>query len=165
MKKFDKKIQIKILKIILIIIWMIAIFIFSSQQGTESGDTSRKFTVAIIQIITGKSLVLDDPFVEGIQLFIRKLAHFTIYAIGGFLIMNYAYTTEKTMKQKMLYSITFGAGYAVTDELHQFFVSGRSAQVLDVAIDTAGVIIGVLIYLALRKLAEFVRNKNNTKVV
>lgn len=164
MKKFDKKIQIKILKIILIIIWMIAIFIFSSQKGTESGNTSRKFTIAIIQIITGKNLALEDPFVEGIQLFIRKLAHFTIYAIGGFLIMNYAYTTEKTMKQKMLYSITFGAGYAVTDELHQFFVFGRSAQVLDVAIDTAGVIIGVLIYLALRKLAEFVRNKNNTKV-
>lgn len=165
MKKFDKKIQIKILKIILIIIWMIAIFIFSSQKGTESGNTSRKFTIAIIQIITGKNLALEDPFVEGIQLFIRKLAHFTIYAIGGFLIMNYAYTTEKTMKQKILYSIAFGAGYAVTDELHQFFVSGRSAQVLDVAIDTAGVIIGVLIYLALRKLAEFVRNKNNTKVV
>lgn len=165
MKKFDKKIQIKILKIILIIIWMMAIFIFSSQKGTESGNTSRKFTIAIIQIITGKNLALEDPFVEGIQLFIRKLAHFTIYAIGGFLIMNYAYTTEKTMKQKILYSIAFGAGYAITDEIHQFFVSGRSAQVLDVAIDTAGVIIGVLIYLALRKLAEFVRNKNNTKVV
>lgn len=165
MKKFDKKIQIKILKIILIIIWMIAIFIFSSQKGTESGNTSRKFTIAIIQIITGKNLALEDPFVEGIQLFIRKMAHFTIYAIGGFLIMNYAYTIKNTMKQKILYSIAFGAGYAVTDELHQFFVSGRSAQVLDVAIDTAGVIIGVLIYLALRKLAEFVRNKNNTKVV
>lgn len=164
MKKFDKKIQIKILKIILIIIWMIAIFIFSSQKGTESGNTSRKFTIAIIQIITGKNLALEDPFVEGIQLFIRKMAHFTIYAIGGFLIMNYAYTIKNTMKQKILYSIAFGAGYAVTDELHQFFVSGRSAQVLDVAIDTAGVIIGVLIYLALRKLAEFVRNKNNTKV-
>lgn len=165
MKKIDKKIQIKILKIILIIAWMIAIFIFSGQQGTESGNTSRKFTVAIIRIITGKSLALNDPFVEEIQLFIRKMAHFTIYAIGGFLIMNYAYTTEKTMKQKILYSIATGGGYAITDELHQFFVSGRSARILDVGIDTAGVIIGVLIYLALRKIIEIVINKNNTKVV
>lgn len=78
--------------------------------------------------------------------------------------MNYAYTTEKTMKQKMLYSITFGAGYAITDEIHQFFVSGRSAQILDIGIDTAGVIIGVLIYLTLRKLIELVIDKNNTKV-
>lgn len=165
MRKIDKKTQIKILKIILIIIWMITIFIFSVQQGTESGNTSRKFTVAIIQIITGKSLALNDPFVEGIQLFIRKMAHFTIYAIGGFLIMNYAYTTEKTMKQKILYSIATGGGYAITDELHQFFVSGRSARILDVGIDTAGVIMGVLIYLALRKLIGILINKNNTKVV
>ncbi len=164
MKKIDKLAQKKFLKIILIIIWMIVIFIFSGQQGTESGDTSKKFTIGIIQIITGKNLALEDPFVVGIQLFVRKMAHFTIYAVGGFLIMNYAYTTEKTMKQKILYSIAFGAGYAVTDELHQFFVSGRSAQVLDVGIDSAGVIIGVLIYLALRKLIELVINKYNTKV-
>lgn len=159
MKKFDKKIQIKILKLILIILWMIVIFIFSGQQGTESGNTSREFTVAIIKIISGKSLALDDPFVEGIQLFIRKMAHFTIYAIGGFLIMNYAYTTEKTMKQKILYSVAIGGGYAITDEIHQFFVSGRSARILDVGIDTAGVIVGIMIYLALRKLIELVINK------
>lgn len=165
MKKIDKKIQIKIFKLILIILWMIAIFIFSSQQGTESGNTSRKFTVAIIQITSGESLTLDDPLVEEIQLFIRKMAHFTIYAIGGFLIINYAYTTEKTMKQKMLYSITFGGGYAVTDEIHQFFVSGRSAQILDVGIDTTGVIIGILIYLALRKLIELVIIHKNTEIV
>ena len=43
-----------------------------------------------------KKLALDDPFIEGIQLVIRKLAHFSVYAIGGFLIMNYAYTINKT---------------------------------------------------------------------
>ena len=59
MKKFDKKTQIKIFNIILIGIWMITIFCFSGQQGFESGDTSRKFTVAIIRIFTGKSLALD----------------------------------------------------------------------------------------------------------
>lgn len=159
MKKFDKKTQIKIFNILLIIIWMMAIFTFSGQQGTESGGTSRKFTVAIIQIITGKSLELDDPFIEEIQLFIRKMAHFSIYAFGGFLIMNYTYTTEKTIKQKILHSIAFGAGYAITDELHQFFVPGRSAKILDVGIDSAGVITGVFIYLGLRKLIDFVKKR------
>lgn len=158
MKKFDKKTQIKSLKIILIIIWMITIFIFSGQQGTESGNTSRKFTIIIIEIITGKNLEINDPFVEGIQLFIRKLAHFTIYAIGGFLIMNYAYTTDKTIKEKALYSICFGGGYAITDELHQFFVPGRSGNVFDVGIDTAGVIIGVFIYRVLMKIIDKMLN-------
>lgn len=154
MKKFDKKAQIKILKIILIIIWMITIFIFSGQKGTDSGNTSRRFTVAIIQIITGKNLALDDPFIEGIQLFIRKMAHFTIYAIGGFLIMNYSYTTSRNSKQKILYSIGFGGSYAITDEIHQFFVAGRSARILDVGIDTLGVITGVALYFILRQIIE-----------
>lgn len=48
MKKFDKKTQIKIFNLILIVIWMIMIFIFSSQQGTESGDTSRKNKTKVV---------------------------------------------------------------------------------------------------------------------
>jgi len=163
MKNFDKKEQFKIFKIILIIVWMITVFCFSAQQGTDSGDTSRKFTVKIIQIITGKSLLLDDPFIEAIQLFIRKLAHFSMYAIGGFLIMNYVYTIEKSEKEKVLYSIGFGGFYAITDELHQFFVPGRSGNILDVGIDTLGVITGVLVYLVLRKIISSLLNK--TKVV
>jgi len=160
MRKFDKKTKIKIFNIILIIIWMISIFTFSGQQGTESGNTSRQFTVAIIKMMTGKSLELEDPFVAGIQLFIRKMAHFTIYAIGGFLIMNYAYSFEKNMKQKILYCTVFGGCYAMTDELHQFFVPGRSASILDVVIDTTGVFVGVIVYVALRKIIKYVINKN-----
>lgn len=165
MKKINKKIQIKTFKIILIITWMIIIFIFSGQQGTESGDTSRKFTVSIIRIITGRNLSLDDPFVDSVQLFIRKLAHFTIYAIGGFLIMNYAYTVDKTMKQKILYSICFGGAYAITDELHQFFVPGRSGRIFDVGIDTLGVITGVFMYVVIRSFMENAINKHNTEVI
>ena len=155
MKKFDKNVQKKILKIILIVIWMITVFIFSGQKGTESGNTSRKFTIEIIRILTGKNIALDDPFIEGIQLVIRKLAHFSVYAIGGFLIMSYAYTTEKTQKEKILYSIAFGGGYAITDELHQFFIPERSARVLDVIIDTAGVIAGVLMYIVMMKAKNY----------
>ena len=159
MKKFDKKSQIKILKIILIIIWMITVFCFSGQKGTDSGDTSRSFTVVIIQILTGKKLALDDPFIEGIQLFIRKLAHFTVYAIGGFLIMNYAYTTKMVRKNQIICSIGLGGIYAITDEIHQLFVPGRSGNIIDAGIDTLDVITGVLAYLVLRKIVRALINK------
>lgn len=159
MKKFDKKSQIKILKIILIIIWMITVFCFSGQQGTESGDTSRSFTVVIIQVFTGNKLALNDPFIEEIQLIIRKLAHFTVYAIGGFLIMNYAYTTDKTRKYQVLYSIGFGGLYAITDEIHQLFVPGRTGRILDVGIDSLGVITGIFIYIILEKIINYVKTR------
>ena len=161
MKKFDKKTQIKFLNIILIIIWMIIIFNFSGQIGTESGNTSRKFTVQIIKILTGKSLSIHEPFVDNLQSIIRKLAHFSIYTVGGFLIMNYQYGTNKKEYRKILYSIIFGGSYAITDEIHQIWVPGRSGNIFDVGIDTLGVVTGVLIYITFRKILKKVRKRCN----
>lgn len=154
MKKFDKKTQIKILKIILIVIWMAIVFSFSNQGGTKSGNTSRKVTVVVVQVISDKPIEENEQLIEKVDKVIRKIAHYTIYSIGGFLIMNYAYATDKNPKEKIIYSILFGAGYAVTDEMHQFFVAGRSARIFDVGIDTLGVATGILIYLIIRKVID-----------
>jgi hypothetical protein len=40
-----------------------------------------------------------------------------------------------------------GTLYAASDELHQMFSDGRSPQVRDVCIDSAGVLTGVLVTL------------------
>ena len=157
MRKIDKKTEIKIFNIILIVIWMITVFIFSAQKGEASGDTSGKFTEIIIRILTGKSVDINNPTIQMVETIIRKLAHFTIYTIGGFLIMNYAYGTDKKLKEKILYSICFGGSYAITDEIHQFFVPGRSGNALDVLIDTSGVITGIFIYILMIKVAEKIK--------
>ena len=159
MKKIDKKTQIKIFNIILIVIWMITVFMFSAQKGDVSGDTSGKFTEMIIRILTGKSVDTNNPTIQMVETIIRKIAHFTIYTIGGFLIMNYAYVTDKNLKEKILYSICFGGGYAITDEIHQFFVPDRSARIFDIGIDTLGVITGVFIYVLFRKCLQKIINK------
>ena len=159
MKKFDKKTQIKIIKMILIIAWMGVVFGFSNQGGTKSSSTSRKVTVAVVQSVSDKTIEENESLIEKTEKVIRKLAHYTIYTVGGFLIMNYAYTTNLKLKEKVLYSIAFGAGYAVTDELHQFFMPGRSARVFDVGIDTLGVITGIAIYVAIRKNIERLKDK------
>ena len=165
MKKIDKKEQIKILKILLILVWMITVFMFSAQKGEESGNTSGRFTELIVHILTGKSVDSNSSTIQILETIIRKLAHYSIYTIGGFLVMNYAYTTNKTIKEKILYSICFGGSYAITDELHQFFVPDRSARLFDVGIDTLGVITGVLIYLILRKCLEKIIHKHRMKFV
>ena len=55
-------------------------------------------------------------------------------------------------KKGMAYGILTGVAYAMTDEIHQLFVPGRSCQVTDVLIDSAGVlfgsVIGVLIFIS-----------------
>jgi VanZ family protein len=44
-----------------------------------------------------------------------------------------------------------GVAYAVTDEVHQHFVDDRHASALDVALDSVGVAVGILV---LRRLLQ-----------
>lgn len=165
MKKFDKKIQIKVVKIILIIIWMITVFRFSNQGGTESSSTSAKVTKVIVDVVVNdKKEENKVQIANKIEKVVRKFAHYTIYTIGGFLIMNYAYTTDKTKKQQILGSLLFGAFYAATDEVHQYFVPGRSARLFDVGIDTLGVITGIGIYCGCRVIWKKIIKMSKDKI-
>ena len=168
MKKLDKKIQIKVVKIILIIIWMITVFRFSNQGGTESSSTSAKVTKVIVDVVVNdKKEENKVQIANKIEKVVRKFAHYTIYTIGGVLIMNYAYTTDKTKKQQTFGSLLFGVFYAVTDEVHQYFVPGRSARVFDVGIDTLGVITGIIIFTIIISIINKIRNtkKKNENIL
>jgi len=159
MKKFDKKIQIKVVKIILIIIWMIIVFWFSNQGGTKSSGASSRVTNVVVKVVEKvRNMEFTEQEKNQAELVVRKLAHYTIYMIGGFLIMNYADFTDTTRKQQIIGSLAFGAFYAGTDEFHQYFVPGRSARLFDVGIDSLGVMTGILIYIALM----FCHIKNKT---
>jgi VanZ family protein len=68
---------------------------------------------------------------------LRKLAHVAEYAILGALLYR-ALRREPG-------AIVLGSLYAVTDEVHQSFVSGRHGSLVDWLIDTAGVVAGVLL--------------------
>lgn len=163
-----KKINTKIIKIVLIIIWMIIVFLFSNQGGTKSSGTSSKVTNVVVEVV---EKVGNKEFSEQernqAELVVRKFAHYTIYTIGGVLIMNYAYTTDKTKKQQTFGSLLFGAFYAVTDEVHQYFVPGRSARVFDVGIDTLGVITGIIIFTIIISIINKIRNtkKKNENIL
>ena len=74
---------------------------------------------------------------------LRKGAHVTEYAILGLLLLR-AIGRE-------LPAFLIGVGYAITDELHQHFVRGRHASPVDVAIDSTGVLLGILAFLRARR--------------
>jgi hypothetical protein len=71
------------------------------------------------------------------DLVLRKLAHFTEYAVLGFLLARAA---------PPLAAFALGALYAVSDEVHQSFVSGRQGVPEDVAIDVVGIVAGILVF-------------------
>ena len=96
MKKIDTKIIIKIIGITLILIWMMTVFIFSNEKATESKVTSRKVTVAIVQAISGQDISDDEELLKDVDKVVRKLAHYTLYTIGGMLIISFIYPAFDT---------------------------------------------------------------------
>ena len=77
---------------------------------------------------------------------LRKGAHVTEYAILGLLLVR--------ALGRELPAFLVGVAYAISDELHQHFVGGRHSSPIDVAIDSTGVLIGVLILARARRWAR-----------
>ena len=159
----DLKIK-RILFGILTIITCIIIFIFSSQNGEKSGLTSRGFVRKIVEI-TGITNDLNEEekeeVIENCQFIVRKLAHFSIYAILGINILGFV-NTYKNFKFKSQIEITLFSGflYAVSDEFHQMFSGGRTASPKDVCTDTLGVLFGIGIFLLIKKLIKMTYTKS-----
>ncbi len=160
-KKYNnKEIIIKIIDIAIVILWMCIVFWFSSQVGdtskAQSGNTIRKIIIFFDKNISNENL---EMIVEALQPFVRKLAHFSIYTLGGILIYNMINKYKLTKKRKVIYTAIIGALYATSDEIHQLFVPYRSGQITDVLLDTCGVICGIIICIIIFTIIEFIKNK------
>jgi VanZ family protein len=70
------------------------------------------------------------------DLLLRKAAHLTEYAVLGALLVR---------ALRELPALVAGVAYAVSDELHQTVVAGRTGALLDVAVDATGVLLGILL--------------------
>lgn len=149
----------KIVLIILIICWMTTVFMLSGENAEKSETTSGSVVGFIVDKIYDTSNMSQkerEDKIENLQRPIRKLAHFTIYAIGGVITFMFMNDLNITNKRKILYSIMFCLIYATTDEIHQHYVPGRSCEIRDVLIDTIGASIGILItYLIYRHNVNF----------
>lgn len=132
----------KIICIILIIIWMITVFSFSNQKGEASGNTSEKVIKTVLKILKKD---VSEENIEKLQLPIRKLAHFTLYGVGGALAIALLNQYNITIIKKIMYSQLIISLYALTDEIHQTFIPGRTGCITDVLIDSLGALTAILL--------------------
>ena len=152
---------IKQILIIPVVIWMIVVFEFSSESADISGNTSLNVTRKIAQVIISKDLTEEqkNENIEVLDSVIRKVAHFTLYTIGGFLGLLYINIYEIDDKKKIGYSVIAGFVYSVSDEIHQIFVPGRAGMITGVIIDTMGVATGVCVCLLIIKVINILIGK------
>ena len=126
-----------------LVILMILMFIFSNQKGETSSKVSN--TVAEVINIEPDNKWIEpsvQPIMLGLNL--RKYAHIIIYFLMG-VSAYYALKESIGLRKRVLYSSIICYGYAVFDEIHQFFVPGRTAGIVDTFVDAVGFLIAISI--------------------
>lgn len=129
---------------VLLMLLMVFIFCMSAQPADESTMTSSRFCLAAARLLFSDfaewSAGTQTAVTEGLTFIVRKAAHFSEYALMGFLW--YIWLGNK--RRNVLISFGATALYAMTDEFHQLFVPGRSGELRDVLVDSAGGAAGIL---------------------
>ncbi len=147
--------------IVLLLCTFYIIFGFSSQDGEKSGGISKKITGFILEK-SSKYNSLEQMKKEEVskrtERIIRKIAHFSIYTLVGFLLMALFSTYESIKRKYQIYiSAIIGILYAISDEIHQSFTPGRGPKITDVFIDSLGVFFGMTVILLI---VEIINRKN-----
>ena len=149
--------KVKILRIFLLIIiaiWAFVVFNFSSQDGGDSSGLSRKVVEFFIK---------NEEVINKVEPYVRKVAHFSEYGLGGVLFISLFSTYNWTERKQITISILLGIWYAITDEVHQLMVPGRHGAIFDVYLDTLGFATGVLAMLLLIKLVKIYKHNKKEK--
>ena len=82
----------------------------------------------------------------------QNLLHIPVFALLQYLWLRAFALIGKTGTVPVVLSFIFTLGYGALDELHQYFVPGRYASLLDVLLDGGGAVLGVLGFWGLRKI-------------
>ncbi len=140
---------------------MVTVFCFSSQEADESQKTSEGLTQKVLMCFESFRNLSEEKqteIIEDVQFFVRKGAHFSIYTALGISLFSAILLTFKA-KFLWLWSWLIAVLYAISDEVHQFFVPGRSMEVRDMLIDSLGALLGILIVV----LIKFIYSRKRVK--
>ncbi|MDX9918204.1 MAG: VanZ family protein [Gudongella sp.] len=137
-----------------VILWMAVIFSLSSQPAADSNKISKGITKVVLEamdnIIPEKEFGIDD-----FNNIIRKYAHFFAYLLLSGLVLNaLRLSLHRSWGYRAVIAVAVCVLYAASDEIHQIFVPGRSAQLRDVLIDTSGALVGIVIYALLLRFSK-----------
>lgn len=122
---------------------MLVLFMGSTDVGS-SRNTSR----IIGPILRWLNPQVTEDTIRLVQAFVRKSAHVTVYAVLAALTWRARRITRGNWHEWMwpeFWAISaFCCLYAISDELHQSFVSSRQGSPYDVMFDTAGAVAALL---------------------
>jgi VanZ family protein len=119
-------------------------FVGRAYHRAVSGSLQRWLPVVVwAAVIFALSSVPDlGTGLGGWDTVLRKIAHAGEYAVLGALLLH------ATRRSGLAFAV--GTLYAMSDEIHQSFVTGRHGSPVDVAIDAVGVACGIVLWQQIR---------------
>ena len=144
-------------KFLAVVFWLLCIavlyviFMFSSATGEESEEVSQNLLSKIIEFI-GNFITHNT---------LRKLAHFSEFAALGFCFSGAIHYTFG--KKKFYLPLIPSFVYAVSDEIHQYFVPERACRVFDILVDTCGIATGIGIFFLTILIITKITEKRSSK--
>jgi VanZ family protein len=125
-----------------VIAWMVLIFAGSSD--VLSAEHTSRFLVPFLRWLDPH---ISFATIASVHVVLRKLGHFTEYAILAALLWRALRGTLRSTSRITLAAIIFTASalFAASDEFHQSFVATRTGSENDVVIDICGVMVAIAI--------------------
>ena len=113
-----------------LLLWIFSNSLKNSQESASQSGAVREWIQTILDALFSGSVVISSHAV-------RKLAHFSEYALlGAMLLFTWrAYTAER---KRLLFPALVAALAPFVDEGFQFFSEGRAPMLCDVGIDLLG---------------------------
>lgn len=139
--------------------WMSVIYKLSGMNSNNSNGKSTDIISIFIEdtldITNNYGITSSHPDEQKIQKAsqlinapMRKVIHASVYFVLAFfimIVMDMIFDHKKYFLSTIIV-LALCILFAATDEYHQTFVAGRTGQLLDVIIDSAGAIVGILFY-------------------
>lgn len=134
---------------LLVLAWAVFIFFMSANTG-DSLSGGEGIVSQIFQWLKDVQAGLVPPGVD----VVNPVAHFCEYMVFGALLTN-AWRTRLDLPWATWSAVVCASLYGISDEIHQIFVPGRTADPVDWLVDTCGAALGALIlYAVLRYRAK-----------
>lgn len=150
MKKSAKHILGVLFAWLLVALCAAGIFMLSAQNGEQSAELSGGMMEQFARFMTAL-------FGEAAHNIFRKFAHFFAYCALMFLTYHAVWRTRRLLSPVLPFTLC--VLYAVSDEVHQYFVPERACRLFDVFIDTLGCIVGGLCFYLLFRLIRLLKQK------
>ncbi len=154
-----KKAILSIIILIFAILWAVGIYKLSSMNTQNSNGKSTDIIAIFIEDtleVTNEygitnSHPTNSKLARVSQLInapMRKVMHASVYLVLAFLAIVFfnVLMNNKHYWIALILTLIISIGFAVSDEIHQTYVSGRTGQFLDVVIDSIGTLVGIFIY-------------------